>query len=100
MPISDKGTIAQRSEAKKTQGKYEIVCALVKALENYAEFCDIIAHANSEDEAIGMLMQRFEVTRAGAYACVEMRFRRLFGEERQKLYDDRDKLSAIVNANR
>ncbi|MCL6428831.1 DNA gyrase subunit A [Spiroplasma sp. JKS002669] len=72
-------------ELKKAERQYHIISGLVKALENIDAVIALIKKAQSTNEAISGLQEKYELSLEQAKAILEMKLQRLTGLEKVKL---------------
>ena len=72
-------------ELKKAERQYHIISGLVKALENIDAVIALIKKAQSTNEAISGLQEKYELSLEQARAILEMKLQRLTGLEKVKL---------------
>jgi len=81
----------------KAEKRIHIVEGFLKALDFIDEIIAIIRkHRSVNDGSKPEIMERFGFTQAQADAIVEMRLRALSGMERERLQDEFDKLTALI----
>lgn len=72
-------------ELKKAEKQYHIISGLVKALENIDAVIALIKKAQSTNEAINGLQEKYDLSLEQAKAILEMKLQRLTGLEKVKL---------------
>ncbi len=72
-------------ELKKAERQYHIISGLVKALENIDAVIALIKKAQSTNEAISGLQEKYDLSLEQAKAILEMKLQRLTGLEKVKL---------------
>lgn len=65
--------------------RIQILSALCRAADSYAEIAGIIATSVDEAAAAAALQERLGTTESGARAVLEMQFRRLVPDQRESL---------------
>ena len=81
-----------RYDLRKAEERAHILQGLIIASDNIDEVVHIIKEANSPQQAIEHLMQRFELDDIQARAIVEMRLRQLTGLLQEQLRNEYDEL--------
>ncbi|MFR6598215.1 MAG: DNA gyrase subunit A, partial [Finegoldia magna] len=81
-------------DLNKAKARIHIVEGLLKAIDNIDEIIHIIR--TSYDDALEKLMQRFGFSEIQAQAILDMRLKRLQGLEKEKLQNEFDELSALI----
>ena len=81
-------------DLNKAKARIHIVEGLLKAIDNIDEIIHIIR--TSYDDALEKLMQRFDFSEIQAQAILDMRLKRLQGLEKEKLQNEFDELSALI----
>ncbi|MEV6242777.1 hypothetical protein [Lentzea sp. NPDC051838] len=71
----------------------EILRALCQAADSYAEIAGIIATSADEATALAALQERLGTVEIGARAVLEMQFRRLLPDQRERLRSQLEELS-------
>ena len=84
-------------ELHKAEERYHIVEGLVKALANIDEVVDIIKKSRDKFEASEKLMAAFILSDKQTNAILEMRLQRLTSLEVEKLQEELQKLSDLIN---
>ena len=74
--------------------RIQVLDAIVRASESYIEVVTLIAESSNEDEAVTALKEKFGISDSGARAVLETQFRRLMGDQRQRL---REQLEDLKN---
>ena len=81
-------------DLNKAKARIHIVEGLLKAIDNIDEIIHIIR--TSYDDALEKLMERFGFSEIQAQAILDMRLKRLQGLEKEKLQNEFDELSALI----
>lgn len=81
-------------DLNKAKARIHIVEGLLKAIDNIDEIIHIIR--TSYDDALEKLMQRFGFSEIQAQAILDMRLKRLQGLEKEKLQNEFDELSTLI----
>ncbi|MFA6770509.1 MAG: DNA topoisomerase (ATP-hydrolyzing), partial [Bacteroidales bacterium] len=84
-------------ELEQAQKRAHILEALLVALDHIDEVISIIRSSKVVDEAKERLMERFSFSEIQASAIVEMRLRQLTGLEREKLQNEFNQLTELIN---
>lgn len=72
--------------------RIQILSAVVKAGDSHVEVASIIAEANNEDEAIASLKEKLDTSESGARAVMEMQFRNLMADRRDRIRQQLEEL--------
>jgi len=84
-------------ELKKAEERIHIVEGLLKALDIIDQIIDLIRSSKSIQEAKEGMMEKWDFSELQASAIVAMRLGQLTGLEREKLQQEFDSLTAIIN---
>ncbi len=83
-------------ELKKAEDRAHILEGLIIASDNIDEVISLIRASNNPQEAIQVLIERFNLTEIQSRAIVEMRLRQLTGLEQDKLRGEFDELQKLI----
>ncbi|GGU57208.1 hypothetical protein [Lentzea flava] len=80
--------------------RIQILSAVCRAADSYAEIAGIIATSANEDVALAALRERLGTTEPGARAVLEMQFRRLMPGHRERLRSELEEWRSQVERDR
>lgn len=85
-----------RFDLKKAEERAHILEGLIIASDNIDEVIAIIRSSGSPNEAVERLMERFQLSDIQSRAIVEMRLRQLTGLEQDKLRNEYEEVSRLI----
>ena len=85
-----------RFDLKKAQARAHILEGYLMALDHIDEVISIIRSSQTDSEASGRLIERFDFTPEQTTAILEMKLRRLTGLERDKIQEELDGLRRAI----
>lgn len=84
-------------DLNKAEERAHILEGLRIALDHIDEIIAIIRGAQSDDQALKSMMERFQLSESQGQAILEMRLRRLTGLERDKIEDEYQALVLVIS---
>lgn len=84
-------------DLKKAEDRAHILAGLLIALDHIDEIINIIRNAKDDPQAMGELMNRFNLSEIQAKAIMDMQLRRLTGLSRTKIQDEYNGLLEVIS---